>query len=491
MKKVLIANRGEIARRIIRTCHRLGVETVAVYSDVDARSPHVTEATEAFRLPGLTPAETYLRSDLILEIARSSGADALHPGYGFLSENGDFARACAERGITFVGPSPEAIDHLGSKTNARALAISAGVPVMPGTTSGVASLEEARSTADEIGYPVLLKAAAGGGGKGMRVVASADDLESGLRAAQGEARTAFGDDEVFVEKYVTDPRHIEIQVVADTHGNVLILGERECSIQRRHQKLIEESPSIALDEKTRQAMFEAASQLVAAANYTNAGTLEFLLASDGSFYFLEVNTRLQVEHPVTELVTGLDLVELQILVARGEKLPLSQSEVSFNGHAIECRICAEDSYDGFLPSVGWITSLHEPEGEGVRVDSSLFEGMEVSLYYDPMIGKLITYGGDRSEAIGRMLRALDSYHIAGVKTTIPFCRSVLQNDEFIRGDFSTGYVAKHWVDPVPSFDSERLAVAIKAAVRTREEIERRRRSAADLPGPDMTGEAIR
>ncbi len=491
MKKVLIANRGEIARRIIRTCHRLGIETVAVYSDVDARSPHVSEATEAYRLPGLTPAETYLRADLILDIAEVSGAEALHPGYGFLSENGDFARACEERGVTFIGPSPEAIDHLGSKTNARALAISADVPVMPGTTSGVTSVEEARSTADRIGYPVLLKAAAGGGGKGMRVVESAEDLASGLRAAQGEARTAFGDDEVFVEKYVTDPRHIEIQVVADDHGNVLILGERECSIQRRHQKLVEESPSIALDESTRQAMFAAAAQLVAAAKYTNAGTLEFLLASDGSFYFLEVNTRLQVEHPVTELVTGVDLVELQLLVARGEKLPLSQEEVTFTGHAIECRICAEDSFDGFLPSVGWITELQEPEGEGIRVDSSLYPGMEVSLYYDPMIGKLITYGADRTEAIERMLRGLDAYHIAGVKTTIPFCRSVLLNDDFIKGDFSTGYVSKYWVDPVPEYDEERLAIAIEAAVRTRKEIENRRSSAADQPGPDMTGESFR
>ena len=491
MKKVLIANRGEIARRIIRTCDRLGIDTVAVYSDVDAHSPHVTEATEAYRLPGLTPAETYLRSDLILEIARRSNADALHPGYGFLSENGNFARACAEHGITFIGPSPEAIDHLGSKTNARALAIEAGVPVMPGTTAGVASLEEARETAEEIGYPVLLKAAAGGGGKGMRVVESAEDLASGLRAAQGEARTAFGDDEVFVEKYVINPRHIELQVVADTTGNILILGERECSIQRRHQKLVEEAPSVALDQETRDAMFRSAEQLVRKAGYTNAGTLEFLLASDGSFYFLEVNTRLQVEHPVTEMVTGLDLIELQLMVADGKPLPLSQEEITFRGHSIECRICAEDSFDGFLPSVGWITSLQEPEGEGIRVDSSLYEGMEVSLYYDPMIGKLITYGETREEAIERMLKGLEEYHIAGVKTTIPFCKSVLRNSDFVSGDFSTGYVAKHWSDPSPEFPDDFLDRAVEAAVRTRSSLQHRRTSSADQPGPDMTGERIR
>ena len=474
MKKLLIANRGEIARRIIRTARDMGIGTVAVYSDVDADAPFVREADESVRLPGLTPAETYLNVDRVLDAAARTGADALHPGYGFLSENASFARACLERGLIFVGPSPAAIEHLGSKTNARALAISAGVPVMPGTTAGITSLEEARSKAAEIGYPVLLKAAAGGGGKGMRVVEREEDLESSLRAAQGEARTAFGDDEVFVEKYVTNPRHIEIQVIADNDGSVLILGERECSIQRRHQKLIEESPSVAVDADLRRRMFESARKLVAAASYTNAGTLEFLLDSDGSYYFLEVNTRLQVEHPVTEMVTGLDLVELQLHVASGEGLGITQEQVTFSGHAIECRICAEDPYDGFMPSVGRILALTEPEGEGVRVDSGIYEGMEVSLYYDPMIGKLITWGSDRQEAVDRMLRAIDGYHIAGVRTTLPFCRQVLREPDFLSGNFSTGYVASHWVNPVPALAPEELLAAVSAAVATRTELERRR-----------------
>ncbi len=473
MKKLLIANRGEIARRIIRTAERMGIETVAIYSDIDTPAPYVREATEAYRLPGLTPGETYLNMDAIFRVIEESGADAVHPGYGFLSENARFAARCRDAGITFVGPSPEAIEHLGSKTNARRLAIDSGVPVMPGTTAGVTSLEEARETAGEIGYPVLLKAAAGGGGKGMRVVREASELESGLRAAQGEAMTAFGDDEVFVEKYVEEPRHIEIQIVADTHGNILVLGERECSIQRRHQKVIEEAPSVALDDDLRSRMFAGAEQLVAAANYMNAGTLEFLLDSSGNYYFLEVNTRLQVEHPVTEMVTGLDLVELQIRVARGEELPVKTSEIERRGHAIECRICAEDSYDNFLPSIGRIFSLSEPEGERIRVDSSIYPGMEVSLYYDPMMAKLICWGETREEAIVRTLEALDRYHIAGVATTIPFCRSVLKNEDFRSGDFSTGYVKKHWADPKQEIDEDLFRMAAAAAILTDEKVRER------------------
>ncbi|MCB0713436.1 MAG: acetyl-CoA carboxylase biotin carboxylase subunit [Ignavibacteriae bacterium] len=473
MKKLLIANRGEIARRIIRTAERMGIETVAIYSDIDTPAPYVQEATEAYRLPGVTPGETYLRVDAVLDIAKRSGADAIHPGYGFLSENALFAKRCAEANITFVGPSPEAIEHLGSKTNARRLAIDSGVPVMPGTTSGVASLEEARKTAEEIGYPVLLKAAAGGGGKGMRVVREASELESGLRAAQGEAMTAFGDDEVFVEKYVEEPRHIEIQVVADQQGNILVLGERECSIQRRHQKVVEEAPSVALDDDLRKRMFASAEKLVAAANYTNAGTLEFLLDSSGNYYFLEVNTRLQVEHPVTEMVTGLDLVELQIRVARGEELPVKTEEIVRRGHAIECRICAEDSYDNFLPSIGRIFDLREPVGEGIRVESSIYPGMEVSLYYDPMIAKLVCWGEDRNAAIAQTLEALDNYHIAGVATTIPFCRSVLQNEDFRSGNFSTGYVKKHWVEPKQEVSDDLLRMAAAAAILTEERVRER------------------
>ncbi len=473
MKKLLIANRGEIARRIIRTAHRLGIETVAIYSDADTASLHVAEATEAWRLPGLTPGETYLDVQKVLEIARRSGADAVHPGYGFLSENAAFAERCREAGITFVGPDPVAIDHLGSKINARRLAVEAGVPVMPGTTEGVGSLEEAQETAEEIGYPVLLKAAAGGGGKGMRVVRTAEELAGGLRAAQGEAMTAFGSDEVFVEKYVEEPRHIEIQVVADNHGNVLVLGERECSIQRRHQKVVEESPSVAVDDDLRARMRESAERLIRAANYTNAGTLEFLLDKTGAYYFLEVNTRLQVEHPVTEMVTGLDLVELQLRVAEGEVLPITSEEVQFNGHAIECRICAEDSYDNFLPSIGIIHEVSEPEGEHVRVDSTIYPGIEVSLYYDPMLSKLICWGATREEAIERTLAALDRYHLAGVSTTIPFCKAVLQNEDFRSGNFSTGFVAKHWVEPKQELDEETLHLVAAAAIRTDQRIRER------------------
>lgn len=473
MKKLLIANRGEIARRIIRTAHRLGIETVAIYSDADTASLHVAEATEAWRLPGLTPGETYLDVQKVLEIARRSGADSVHPGYGFLSENAAFAERCREAGITFVGPDPVAIDHLGSKINARRLAIEAGVPVMPGTTEGVGSLEEAQETAQEIGYPVLLKAAAGGGGKGMRVVRTAEELAGGLRAAQGEAMTAFGSDEVFVEKYVEEPRHIEIQVVADNHGNVLVLGERECSIQRRHQKVVEESPSVAVDDDLRARMRESAERLIRAANYTNAGTLEFLLDKTGAYYFLEVNTRLQVEHPVTEMVTGLDLVELQLRVAEGEALPITSDDVQFNGHAIECRICAEDSYDNFLPSIGVIQEVIEPEGEHVRVDSTIYPGIEVSLYYDPMLSKLICWGATREEAIERTLAALDRYHLAGVSTTIPFCKAVLQNEDFRSGNFSTGFVAKHWVEPKQELDEETLHLVAAAAIRTDQRIRER------------------
>lgn len=473
MKRLLIANRGEIARRIIRTAKRMGIETVAIYSDADTPSLHVREADHAYRLEGLTPRQTYLDLDRVMEIVKRSGADAVHPGYGFLSENAEFARRCADAGVTFIGPSPEAIDRLGSKTAARRLAIDSGVPVMPGTTDAITSIAEARETADSIGYPVLLKAAAGGGGKGMRVVETPDKLEESYRMAQGEAITAFNSDEVFLEKYVIGPRHIELQIVADHHGNVAVLGERECSIQRRHQKVIEESPSVAVDDDLRERMFASAERLVKAANYTNAGTLEFLLDEQGNFYFLEVNTRLQVEHPVTEMVTGLDLVELQLRVAMGEPLPVSTATIQRRGHAIECRICAEDVYSGFMPSIGTVRELHEPAGEHVRVDSSLYQGMPVTLYYDPMLAKLIVWGETRTEAMDRMLAALANYHIAGISTTIPFCAHVLRSNEFRGGDFSTSYVRQHWNDPVQELPPALLDLAIAAAVRTDERIRAR------------------
>lgn len=465
MHRLLIANRGEIARRVIRTARRMGIETVAIYSDADTASLHVREADVAYRLEGLTPRETYLDMEKVMMAIERTGADAVHPGYGFLSENPEFARRCAEAGITFIGPSADAIEHLGSKTNARRLAIAANVPVMPGTTDAITSIDEAKEIAASIGYPVLLKAAAGGGGKGMRVVEAPEKLEESLRMAQGEALTAFNSDEVFLEKYVVGPRHIELQVVADTFGNVAVLGERECSIQRRHQKVIEESPSVAVDDDLRRRMFESGERLVREAGYTNAGTLEFLLDASGSFYFLEVNTRLQVEHPVTEMVTGLDLVELQIRVARGEELPIRTESLERRGHAIECRICAEDVYQNFMPSIGTIRDLSEPSGENIRVDSSLYDGMPVTLYYDPMLAKLITWAPTREEAIASMLAALDRYHIAGISTTIPFCSHVLRSDAFRSGDFSTSYVREHWSEPEQKLPEEIIELAVAAAIK--------------------------
>ncbi len=473
MKRLLIANRGEIARRIIRTARRMGIETVAIHSDADTASLHVREADFAYRLEGVTPRQTYLDLEKVMELVARSGADAVHPGYGFLSENAEFARRCADAGVTFVGPSADAIEHLGSKTNARRLAISADVPVMPGTTDAITSVAEAREIADRIGYPVLLKAAAGGGGKGMRVVDAPEKLEESLRMAQGESLTAFNSDEVFLEKYVLGPRHIELQVIADAAGNVAVLGERECSIQRRHQKVLEEAPSVAVTDEIRSGMFAAAERLVKSVGYTNAGTLEFLLDENGAFYFLEVNTRLQVEHPVTEMTTGLDLVELQLRIASGESLPIRTETVERRGHAIECRICAEDVYQNFMPSLGVIRELREPSGEHVRVDSALYAGMQVTLYYDPMLSKLITWGATRDEAIQRMIEALGEYHIAGISTTIPFCLHVLGSREFREGTFSTAYVREHWAEPVQSLPDDLLELAVAAAVRTDERIRSR------------------
>ncbi len=473
MKRLLIANRGEIARRIIRTARRMGIETVAIYSDADTASLHVKEVDVAVRLAGVTPRQTYLDLEKVMDAVRSSGADALHPGYGFLSENPELARRCSQEGILFIGPSADAIEHLGSKTNARALAIAAEVPIMPGTTSAITSLDEARTIASQIGYPVLLKAAAGGGGKGMRIVESEDKLEESLRMAQGESLTAFNSDEVFLEKYVVGPRHIELQVIADNHGNVVVLGERECSVQRRHQKVIEESPSVAVDNELRQRMFASAERLVRAAGYTNAGTLEYLLDASGNFYFLEVNTRLQVEHPVTEMVTNLDLVELQLRVARGESLEITTESIQRRGHAIECRICAEDVYQNFMPSLGTIREIAEPVGENIRVDSSLFEGMQVTLYYDPMVAKLIVWGETRQEAIDRMQFALNNYHISGISTTIPFCRFVLGHDAFRSGDYSTSFVNLHWASEVHTLPVELLTLAASAAIRGHQRIEER------------------
>ena len=428
-----MANRGEIALRVIRACRELGVQTVAVYSEADARAPHVREADEAILLGPAPSRESYLKGEAIIAAARRTGAEAIHPGYGFLSERAWFARAVRDAGLVFIGPSAEAIEALGSKTSARALAIAAGTPVVPGTTSALRDADEAISIAGEMGYPVLLKAAAGGGGKGMRVVHAPEELASALASAQREAKNAFGDDAVYVEKYIVGPRHVEIQVLGDQHGTMLHLGERECSVQRRHQKMIEEAPSVAVTPELRARMGAAAVAAARAAGYVNAGTCEFLLDANLDFYFLEMNTRIQVEHPVTELVTGIDLVQWQLRIAAGERLPFVQEEIVPRGWAIECRITSEDSANSFMPSTGRVQYLHVPSGPGVRWDAGIETGSEISLYYDPMLAKLIVWAQDRPAAVERMHRALLELTIDGVDTSRDFHLRVMEDDEFRRG----------------------------------------------------------
>lgn len=445
IRKILIANRGEIALRVIRTCREMAIRTVAVYSEADRSAPHVRAADEALSIGPPPSRESYLNIDRILAAASESGADAIHPGYGFLSENPQFARRVREAGLVFVGPSAESIASMGDKTAARSLAARAGVPMVPGTAGAVAGGGEALEFCSRYGYPVLVKAAAGGGGKGMRVVRVESDLVSSLRGAASEAQAAFGDGRVYIEKYFEAPRHIEIQVLADSHGNTVHLGERECSIQRRHQKVVEESPSVVVDDAMRSRMGETAVMVARACRYENAGTVEFLVDAERNFFFLEMNTRLQVEHPVTELRTGLDLVALQIRIAAGEELPLSQEDVRFGGHAIEARICAEDTENNFLPSTGKITHLRSPAGPGIREDRGVEEGDEVSVYYDPMIAKLIARGGTRAEAIAKLVRALGEYEILGIRTNIPLCRFVLTHPAFVAGDFSTHFIQDRYV----------------------------------------------
>jgi acetyl-CoA carboxylase biotin carboxylase subunit len=442
-RKILIANRGEIAVRVLRACRELEIATVAVYSEADAAALHVRLADEAHLIGPAPSAESYLRIERIIEAARASGAEAIHPGYGFLAENADFARACAAAGLTFIGPPPEAMELMGSKINARRAAIAAGAPVVPGTTEPLRSAADANDTAARFGYPVMLKAAAGGGGKGMRLVANAEEIASAFEAAQSEAQAAFGDAAVYLEKAVERPRHIEIQVFADARGNTVHLGERECSIQRRHQKVIEECPSPINDPGLRAAMGAAAVGIARASNYVGAGTVEFLVSDvTREFYFLEMNTRLQVEHPVTELVTGIDLVREQIMVAAGHPLSFTQDEVEWRGHAIECRVYAEDPDNNFLPSPGRITHLRVPAGPNVRDDGGVYAGAEVSIYYDPMISKLAAWGRTRGEAIERMRRALAEYTVGGIKTTLPFFREVMRDEEFISGQLDTGFIER-------------------------------------------------
>ena len=439
-KKILIANRGEIAVRVIRACRELGISTVAVYSEVDRASLHVRKADEAYPIGPAPASESYLRADKILDVAKRSGAQAIHPGYGFLSENAKFAQACGDAGIKFIGPTPQSMEMMGSKTRARQHMEKANIPFVPGTARGLASAEEAEQVAERVGYPVMLKAAAGGGGKGMRLVHTASELRSALESAQSEAQRSFGDSEVYIEKAIVNPRHIEMQILADEHGNTVWLGERECSIQRRHQKVLEEAPSPIVDPDMRRRMGEVAVRVAQAANYTNAGTIEFLVDQAKNFYFLEMNTRLQVEHPVTELTTGLDLVHLQIRIAAGEKLPFTQSDLSIRGHAIECRIYAEDPDNNYFPSPGKIEVLLQPSGPGIRRDSGMYEGWTVPMDYDPLLAKLIGFGADRDQAIMRLQRALYEYFVAGIKTNISLFRRILRDADFRAGKLDTGYL---------------------------------------------------
>jgi len=439
-KKILIANRGEIAVRVIRGCREMGISPIAVYSDVDRAALHVRKADEAYPIGPATASESYLNIPRLIEVARKSGAEAIHPGYGFLSENPAFNRACREAGIKFIGPTPEAMELMGSKTRARQTMEKAGVPFVPGTTKGLQSLEQAKEVAAKIGYPVMLKAAGGGGGKGMRAVRSADQLASALDQARSEAMRSFKDDEVYIEKLIENPRHIEVQILGDEHGNLLYLGERECSVQRRHQKVLEESPSSFVDPEMRQRMGETAVRVGKAAGYSNAGTVEFLVDEQKNFYFLEVNARLQVEHPVTEFVTGLDLVHLQIRIAAGAELSLRQEDIALRGHAIECRVYAEDPDNNYMPSPGTITRLLQPSGPGIRRDSGVYEGWTVPIDYDPLLAKVIGYAPTRQDAIARLDRAMYEYFVGGIKTNISLFRRILHDPAFIAGKVNTGYL---------------------------------------------------
>jgi acetyl-CoA carboxylase biotin carboxylase subunit len=442
-RKVLIANRGEIAIRIIRSCRELGIRTVAIYSEADVESLHVRMADEAVLVGPAASAQSYLKIDAIVAAARETNAEAVHPGYGFLAESAEFARAVTTAGLTFIGPTPDAMEIMGSKTSARRAAVEAGVPIVPGTVEPLQSFEDASATAEKFGYPVMLKAAAGGGGKGMRLVNDNNDLRSAFETAQTEAAAAFGDSSLYLEKAIERPRHIEIQIFGDTHGNVVHLGERECSIQRRHQKVIEECPSPINDPDLRRRMGEAAVKIGRAVDYTGAGTVEFLLAdATHDFYFLEMNTRLQVEHPVTELVTRHDLVREQFRVATGEPLSFTQETIDWQGHAIECRIYAEDPANNFFPSPGTIEHLQEPAGPGIRIDSGVTRLSEVSIHYDPMVAKLAVWGRTREEAIERLRRALDEYEVVGITTTLPFFREVVRDEEFVSGHLDTGFISR-------------------------------------------------
>lgn len=447
MKKVLIANRGEIARRVIRTLKKMGIQTVAIYSDADEESLHVLEADESAYVGASPSSDSYLKQDIILEHCKKLGVDGIHPGYGFLSENAEFASKVNAAGITFIGPSAASMQVMGDKLEAKQAVKKFNVPLVPGVDKAISDIDEAKSIANNVGFPILIKASAGGGGKGMRLVENIESLEEQMRMAQSEARSSFGNDEVFIEKFVSKPRHIEIQVFGDTHGNYVYLFERECSIQRRHQKVIEEAPSSVLSEDLRRKMGEAAIAVCKSCNYVGAGTVEFLLDANHDFFFLEMNTRLQVEHPVTEEITGLDLVEWQVRIARGEKLPKLQDELFIHGHSIEIRLYAEDTFHGFTPDIGVLNRYRIPHGEHIRVDDAFEEGMEIPIYYDPMLAKLVVWGETREKAIERMLFAIDNFQVSGVKTNLDFCKYVLKHNAFTSGDFDTNFIKHYFESP--------------------------------------------
>lgn len=461
MKKILVANRGEIALRIMRTCREMGIKTVAVYSEADRNALHVKYADEAVCIGPPPSNQSYLRGENIIKVCKELGVDGIHPGYGFLSENAEFARMVKKAGITFIGPSPEAMEIMGSKLGAKAAVKKYNIPLVPGTDHAIANLEEALKVGKEIGFPILIKASAGGGGKGMRVVEKEEEFEENLKRAISEAESAFGDGSVFLEKYLKVSKHIEIQVLCDEHGNDIYLFERECSIQRRHQKVIEEAPSAVLTPEQRKEMGKHAVNVARACNYTGAGTVEFIYA-DGEYYFLEMNTRLQVEHPVTEMITGKDLVREQINIARGERLSFTQDDLKINGHAIEVRVYAEDPKNNFLPDIGKLITYRRPQGPGIRVDDGFEEGMDIPIYYDPMIAKMIVHAENREAAIAKCIRAIDEYTIVGVETTLDFCKFVLNHDEFRNGKFATNFVSQYYTPKVLETNANKENIEIAA-----------------------------
>lgn len=458
--KILVANRGEIALRIMRSAKEMGIETVAVFSEADRNALHVRYADEAICIGPAPSNQSYLVGEKIIAACKTTGAQAIHPGYGFLSENAGFAKAVADAGLILIGPTPQAMEIMGNKLSAKAAALKYNIPMVPGTEEAITDISEAKLRAVEVGFPILIKAAAGGGGKGMRIVEKVDDFEEQMHLAVSEATSAFGDGAVFIERYVTSPRHIEIQVLGDTHGNIVHLFERECSIQRRHQKVVEEAPSAVLTPEIREKMGKCAVDVARSVNYVGAGTVEFILDENLDFFFLEMNTRLQVEHPVTEMITGLDLVKEQIKIARGEVLSFKQEDLKINGHAVELRVYAEDPLNNFLPDIGTLQTYRTPKGNGVRVDDGFEEGMEIPIYYDPMIAKLITYGATRTEAIARMVRAIDEYDITGIQTTLSFGKFVMQHEAFTSGKFDTHFVSKYFnADSLKEDDEQEALLA--------------------------------